>query len=105
MQSGPQQTVWEEARDRYKKTLKPAQQKKFDEAFANAASYSDVIAAAESAGQTSHKLSARFRSVLQPLQELAPVLDIVSNINSTIGCSVWGPLKLIVQVLQSPVFS
>ena len=98
MQSEPQRSIWEEARDRYKKTLKPAQQKQFEEAFANAASYTDVITAAESAGKTSHKLSARFRSVLQPLQELAPVFDVVSNINTTVGCSICGPLKLVIQV-------
>jgi hypothetical protein len=99
MQSEPQKTLWEEARDRYKKTLKPAQQKKFEEAFTNATTYADVITVAEAAGQrVTHKLSKRVRSVLQPLQELAPALDVVSNINSAVGCSIWGPLKLIIQV-------
>jgi hypothetical protein len=98
-------SIWEEARDRYRKTLNPAQQEKFEEAFAKAASYTEVITAAESAGRTaSHKFSTRFRSALQPLRELAPVFDVLS-INSTVGCSIWGPLKLIVQVFQSPVLS
>jgi hypothetical protein len=99
MQSGTQTSVWEEARDRYRKTLNPVQQKKFEEAFTSAASLADVIAAVESAGQSaSHKFSTRFRNALEPLQTLAPVFDVVSNINNTIGCSIWGPLKLVVQV-------
>ncbi|KAI9768492.1 MAG: hypothetical protein M1840_004902 [Geoglossum simile] len=98
IQPGPRSSVWEEARDRYRKTLNPTQQKKFEEAFTNAASLTDVIAAVESAGQSaSHKFSTRFKNALEPLQTLAPVFDVVSNINTTIGCSIWGPLKLVVQ--------
>jgi len=99
IQSGPQTSVWEEARDRYRKTLNAVQQKKFEEAFTAAASFTDVIDVVESAGQPAlHKFSTRFRNALEPLQTLAPVFDVVSNINSTIGCSIWGPLKLVVQV-------
>ncbi|KAH0566353.1 hypothetical protein GP486_000259 [Trichoglossum hirsutum] len=94
-------SVWEEARDRYKETLNPAQQEKFEEAFTGATSYTEVIAAVESAGHTaSHKFSSRFRRVLQPLQELAPVFDVVSNINTSIGCSIWDVIETLTSTMQ-----
>jgi len=94
-----QTSIWEEARDRYQQSLTPDKRKRFQDAFSTTATYDDVLAVAKSdEREGSHKFSIGLQKLLAPLQELAPVFDVVSNINGLIGCSIWGPLKLIVHV-------
>ncbi|OCL11922.1 hypothetical protein AOQ84DRAFT_373546 [Glonium stellatum] len=98
MQSQSQKSIWEEARDRYGRSLTPSQQKRFEEAFTNATSYSEFLTITVSISHTNpHSFSARLKAALKPLQELAPIFDVIANINGTVGCSIWGPLKLIIQ--------
>jgi hypothetical protein len=92
------ETVWEVAFHRYKDGLEGSDLKRFESAFKDLSNYSDVLAAAEIAAKSSHKFSGSLKVVLTPFVELAPVFDVVSQINGGIGCAVWGPLKLIIQV-------
>ncbi|KAI0440991.1 hypothetical protein F4803DRAFT_439516 [Xylaria telfairii] len=36
--------------------------------------------------------------ILHPLVRFSTAIDVVAQINATIGCSIWGPLKLVVQI-------
>lgn len=97
-----QASIWEEARDRYQQTLTSDDRRQFQDAFSRTATYEDVLAVARSHEQKgSHKFSSGLEKLLAPLKTLAPVFDVVSNINGLIGCSIWGPLKLIVQVRRT----
>jgi hypothetical protein len=94
------ETVWEVAFHRYKDGLDGSDLKRFERAFKDPSDYSDVLATAETAAtSSSHKFSGSLKVVLAPFVELAPVFDVVSQINGGIGCAVWGPLKLIIQVV------
>ena len=95
--------VWTQARDAFRQTLKdPEDVKAFDAAFNGKDSYDDFVAVVDAAQQASSgktaKAMVKLRDWLEPLQQLAPVFDVVSQINSLIGCSLWGPLKLILIV-------
>jgi hypothetical protein len=93
------ETDWEVAFHRYKHGLDGSDLKRFERAFKGPSDYSDILAIAETAAKSSsHKFSGSVKVVLAPFVELAPVFDVVSQINGGIGCAVWGPLKLIIQV-------
>jgi hypothetical protein len=93
------ETVWEVAFHRYKDGLDGSDLKRFERAFKDPSNYSDVLAIAETAAtSSSHKFSGSLKAVLAPFVELAPVFDVVSQINGGVGCAVWGPMKLIIQV-------
>lgn len=94
------ETVWEAAFLRYKDGLNGSDLKRFERAFKDPSDYSDVLATAETAAtSSSHKFSGSLKVVLTPFVELAPVFDVISQINGGVGCAVWGPLKLIIQVV------
>jgi hypothetical protein len=90
MMEGPSsETVWEAAFHRYKDGVDGSVLKRFERAFKDPSDYSDVLEAAETAAaSSSNKFSWSLKVVLAPFVELAPVFDVVSQINSSIGYAV-----------------
>src|SRR5438034_265390 len=91
--------IWQVARDRYMSGLSEEEQNTFKKAFSDTDSVDRIISVAKDIG--SHKFSEKLNSLLGPLRELAPIFDVISNVNGMIGCSIWVPLKLIIQVRLS----
>jgi len=90
-------SVWQQARLRYEQGLGPEDKKLFQDAFNVNCTLNDVLDTATTA-KPSLKWKERLDTVIEPLKNIAPIFDVISQINSLIGCSIWGPLKLFIQV-------
>jgi hypothetical protein len=100
--------LWESVRTQYRDQLPSDQEKAFfDQAFGKDTDASQVVAAATSIlikASNGSKKSERFSRAMDTIKDFAPVFDVASQINGTIGCSIWAPLKLIIIVCKM-VFS
>src|SRR5262245_35251666 len=102
--------LWKQARERYVRSIEKASDRTaFEAAFDGIHTPEEFVAnlqvsrSSSKDGKTSRALE-RLDALLSPLREVAPIFDVVSQINSLIGCSIWGPLKLILLVVYPLVF-
>ena len=91
------------ARDRYIQSLETDRERDvFKQAFQVNATAEDVLQTARASVLPSRKNDSKWIKAVDrtvdTMQELAPIFDIIASINSMVGCSIWGPLKLILMV-------
>ena len=93
--------LWQQIQENFRNKLPTAERAEFDLIFNGKSTMDDILKIVRDSN-TPPNFMKKLEILIGPLNKLGPVMDVRSNVNGLVRASIWGPLKLIIQV-DSPI--